>query len=166
MQRRHGWTVERDWILTGPGVVPSLNFIVQTYTDVGDNVLISTPVYHPFYSCVENNERNLVFNPLLFDGKRYDLDFDDLEAKLADEKTKLYIVCSPHNPVGRIWTKDELRRMAELCMKHNVLLLSDEIHHDLIYPEAKLSRLASPAPKHSTTPSSAPHRARRLTFPA
>ncbi len=147
MQRRHDWTVEKDWILTAPGVVPSLNFLVQTFTDPGKQVMITTPVYHPFYFCIENNDRVIVRNPLLYDGNCYAIDWDDLEANLADENTQMYINCSPHNPVGRVFSAEELQRIAALCKQYDVLLISDEIHHDLIYKGANFTTLGVAAPE-------------------
>lgn len=148
MQRRHNWTVEQEWILTAPGVVPSLNMIVQTYTQPGDGVLIQTPVYHPFYFAVENNGRKLVHNPMIFENNRYTMDYADLDKKLADPKTKLMVLCSPHNPVGRVWTADELRQVGDLCAKHDVLIFSDEIHHDLIFSSAEFTTFAVACPQH------------------
>ena len=148
MQRRHNWTPEKEWILTAPGVVPSLNMIVQTFTDVGDGVLIQTPVYHPFYAAVENNGRKLVYNPMNFADGRYTMDYADLATKLADPATKLMILCSPHNPVGRVWSSDELKQVGDLCAKHDVLIVSDEIHHDLIYASAEFTTFANACPDH------------------
>lgn len=147
MQTRHGWTVEKDWIMTVPGVVPTLNFIVQTYTQPGDKVVIQTPVYSPFSYAIVNNGRQVVHNPMVYENTRYNIDFDDLENKLADPDTTLAILCSPHNPVGRVWTKEELRRYAELCVKHNVLIVSDEIHHDLILPWGDFTTMGNAAPE-------------------
>lgn len=147
MQRRHNWTVEKEWILTTPGVVPTLNFIVQALTQPDDQVVIQTPVYGPFYSCVTNNGRNLVHNPMTYENGQYALDFDDLEQTLADPKTTLAILCSPHNPTGSVWTTDELQRYAALCRKYNVLIVSDEIHHDLIHRWGNFTTFGVAAPE-------------------
>ncbi|GIP39495.1 cystathionine beta-lyase [Paenibacillus sp. J31TS4] len=132
MAERHGWPVEKEWIVFCPGVVPALNLIVQAFTEPGDKVVIQTPVYPPFYNVVKNHGRELVLNPLRKNGDRYEMDLDDLESKL-DDKVKLLILCSPHNPVGRVWTREELERLAELSEKHGFLVASDEIHADLVY---------------------------------
>ena len=132
MQRRHGWTVEPAWIALAPGVVPSLNMLVRTFTQPGDGVIVQPPVYHPFYMVIESNDARVVRNPLrLIDG-RYQIDFDDLDAKAADPTVKLLLLCSPHNPVGRVWTAEELRRLSEICNRHGVLVVADELHADLI----------------------------------
>lgn len=132
MQRRHGWTVEPAWIALAPGVVPSLNMLVRTFTQPGDGVIVQPPVYHPFYMVIESNDARVVRNPLrLIDG-RYQMDFDDLDAKAADPTVKMLLLCSPHNPVGRVWTAEELRRLSEICNRHGVLVVADELHADLI----------------------------------
>jgi len=132
MKRRHGWEIEPEWICTTPGVVPALNMLVKTYTSPGDKVLIQTPVYYPFYKAVENSDGILVTNPLIYENGRYSMDFSDLEEKTKDPQVKMAILCSPHNPVGRVWTRDELLRFGEICLKNKVLVVSDEIHGDLI----------------------------------
>ena len=131
MQSHHGWAIERDWILFSPGVVPVLFMTTLAFTNPGDKVLIQTPVYPPFYDAVIKNNRQLVFNPLIQIGNRYEIDFNDLDLKLAG--TKMMFLSSPHNPVGRVWTKDELLEIGRLCLKHHVLLISDEIHCDLVF---------------------------------
>lgn len=131
MQSHHGWAIERDWILFSPGVVPVLFMTTLAFTNPGDKVLIQTPVYPPFYDAVIKNNRQLVFNPLKQIGNRYEIDFNDLDLKLAG--TKMMFLSSPHNPVGRVWTKDELLEIGRLCLKHHVLLISDEIHCDLVF---------------------------------
>ncbi len=132
MKRRHGWEIEPEWISTTPGVVPALNMLVKTYTSPGDKVLIQTPVYYPFNKAVENSDGILVTNPLIYENGRYSMDFADLEEKTKDPQVKMAILCSPHNPVGRVWTRDELLRFGEICLNNNVLVVSDEIHGDLI----------------------------------
>ena len=131
MQSHHGWAIERDWVLFSPGVVPVLFMTTLAYTNPGDKVLIQTPVYPPFYDAVTKNNRQLVFNPLIQVGNRYEIDFNDLDLKLAG--TKMMFLSNPHNPVGRVWTKDELLEIGRLCLKHHVVLISDEIHCDLVY---------------------------------
>ena len=135
VQRRHGWTVQADWVVITPGVVPALNMMVQTYTQPGDKILIQRPVYHPFTFAIENNGRVVVSNSLVAENGRYSIDFDDFAAKAADPDVKMFVLCSPHNPVGRVWTREELTRMGEICFANDVLVVSDEIHCDLIQPE-------------------------------
>ncbi|WP_379971142.1 MalY/PatB family protein [Ectobacillus sp. sgz5001026] len=132
MDRRHNWKIEKDWIVNCPGVVPALSLIVQEFTDPGDKVIIQTPVYPPFHSVVKDFGRELVVNPLQLQDGTYEIDFEDLKAKI-DENVKMLIFCSPHNPVGRVWTKQELEKLADMCVQHNILLVSDEIHADLVY---------------------------------
>jgi len=132
MKKRHKWEIEPEWICTTPGVVPALNMLVKTYISPGDKVLIQTPVYYPFNKAVENSDGVLVTNPLIYEDGCYSMDFADLEQKTKDPQVKMAILCSPHNPVGRVWTKDELLRFGEICLRNNVLVVSDEIHGDLI----------------------------------
>ena len=145
MKRRHDWEIEQEWIVFTAGVVPAFFWAVKAYTEPGDAVLVQPPVYYPFFKAVTNNGRQLVESELVNRDGRYEIDFEDLEQKLASPETKLFIFCSPHNPVGRVWSAEELRRLADLCLKHGVLLCSDEIHSDLIFrgathtPTAKLS---------------------------
>ena len=133
MARRHGWKVAPEWICTTPGVVPALYMLVRTFVAPGEKVLIQPPVYYPFFSAIRQNGAELVGSPLLYEGGRYRMDFADLEVKARDPLVKMAILCSPHNPVGRVWTPDELRRFGEICAANGVLVVSDEIHSDLIY---------------------------------
>lgn len=130
-EKRHCFTVQKDWLVFSPGVVPALHMIVETFTNPGDKIIIQPPVYYPFFDAVKKNGRTLVENPLAFDGERYTIDFADLEQKLKTG-VRLLIFCSPHNPVGRVWTRGELHTLGELCMKHDVLIVSDEVHCDLV----------------------------------
>jgi len=132
MKVSFGWEIEKDWIVTTPGIVPAINFTIQTFTEKHDKIVVQTPVYYPFFSSIKNNERTLVINELIIKRNRYEIDFTDLEDKLADG-AKMMILCSPHNPVSRVWQRDELEQIAKLCLKHNVLLISDEIHSDLVF---------------------------------
>ncbi|MBP2650789.1 MAG: cystathionine beta-lyase [Firmicutes bacterium] len=129
---RHDWTVERGWINSTPGVVSAMSIAVQAFTNPGDKVLIQPPVYPGFFKAVQNNGRKLVENPLSWNGDRYVIDFTDLDAKLATG-VKVVILCSPHNPVGRVWTQEELMRLGEICLNHGVLVIADEIHSDLVF---------------------------------
>lgn len=134
LARQHGWKADPDWMVFTPGVVPGIAMAVQCYTEPGDRIIIQPPVYHPFYSLIEGNGREAVHNILLFDGDRYSLDFELLEEQAADPKTRMMILCNPHNPVGRAWNEQELRRIAEVCSSNEVILVSDEIHADLTFP--------------------------------
>ncbi|AOZ92041.1 MalY/PatB family protein [Paenibacillus crassostreae] len=132
MKRRHQWQIDKDWIVYSPGVVPALSLIVQAFTEPGDKVIIQPPVYPPFYQVVENHDRELIQNPLrMVDGK-YSMDLAQLESQI-DDQVKMLILCSPHNPVGRVWTREELEPLAELCIRRNILVVSDEIHSDLLF---------------------------------
>lgn len=134
MMRRHGWEVQEDWLVKTPGVVFALAMAVRAYTEPGDGVLIQQPVYYPFSQVIRDNDRRLINNPLyLGDDNRYHMDFEDLEHKLVEEKIKLVILCSPHNPVGRVWTREELCRLGDLCVRHQVIVDSDEIHADFVF---------------------------------
>lgn len=128
---RHNFNIEKEWILFCTGVVPAISSIVRKMTNLGDNVLIQSPVYNIFYNSIINNGRRILSSDLSFDGRNYYIDFDDLEKKLSNPSTTLMILCNPHNPIGKVWDKETLRRIGELCLKHNVLVLSDEIHCDL-----------------------------------
>jgi cystathionine beta-lyase len=145
MHRRHGWQVNPEWMCNTPGVISALNMAVRTFTAVGDGVLIQPPVYYPFSMAIENNGRRIVVNPLIYEDGRYRMDFEDLETKIVQQGVRMAILCSPHNPVGRVWTKDELLRFGEICLQHDVLVVSDEIHGDLIYSEATFTPFATVA---------------------
>jgi cystathionine beta-lyase len=132
MQKRHGWAVQKDWLCHSPGVVTALNLLIDGLTEPGDKVLIQPPVYPPFRKAVQNQGRRVVTNPLVNHDGAYTMDFEDLERKFTDPAVRLMILCSPHNPVGRVWTAQELRRVAELAKKYDVLVVSDEIHGDLV----------------------------------
>ena len=143
--RRHRYTVDPAGIVFSPGVVPALSHLVQALTAKGDGVILQPPVYHPFYWAVEVNERQLVLNPLVERGGEYTIDFDDLETKAR--QAKLLILCSPHNPVGRVWRREELARAADICLRHGVTILSDEIHNDLVYRPLTHVPMASLSPE-------------------
>jgi cystathionine beta-lyase len=133
MGRRHKWEIRRDWMVAAPGVIPSLNLSLLAFSEVGDGVIIQPPVYYPFKESIINNERRVVENPLRLRGTRYAMDFDRLEDAIG-ERTRLLVLCSPHNPVSRVWSRRELERLVQICGKHGIVILSDEIHHDLIMP--------------------------------
>lgn len=134
MKERHGWDVKREWIVTTPGVVLALGLAVRAFTQPGEGVIIMTPVYYPFYMVVQKQGRKLTENELKNRAGRYEINFEDLEKKAADPNNKVLLLCSPHNPVGRVWTKEELARVSRICARHGVLVVADEIHHDLIMP--------------------------------
>ncbi len=132
MSKRHQWRVETGWVEYAPGVVPSIVMAILAFTNPGDKILIQTPVYPPFFSVVKENNRELVCNSLVESKTGHIIDYDLLEKQLSDPLLKLFVLCHPHNPVGRLWSKDELQRMGELCLKHDVMIVSDEIHSDLV----------------------------------
>lgn len=133
-KRRHSWRVEKDWVLFTTGVVPALSAIIKALTHPGDKVLVQTPVYNCFFSSIRNDECEMVANPLIYRNGAYSIDFDDLEKKAADPRVKLLLLCNPHNPVGRVWTRQELTRIGEICLKNDVFVVADEIHCELVYP--------------------------------
>lgn len=132
MKTRHEWEIEPEWLVQAPGVVTALYCIVNTFTEPGDGIIIMEPVYYPFSAAIKQNGRTLVNNALLYDGKGYSIDFEDLEQKAKDPKTKMLILCSPHNPVGRVWTREELEKVGRICIDNGVLVVSDEIHLDFV----------------------------------
>lgn len=141
--RRHHLEMEQDWLVFCTGVVPAISSAVRKLTTVGENVLVQTPVYNIFFHSIRNNGRNILESPLVYDGGEYAIDFTDLEEKLANPQTTLMLLCNPHNPVGKIWDRETLARIGELCSKHHVLVLSDEIHCDLTDPGLKYVPFAS-----------------------
>ena len=153
LKNRHGWTVERDWIVMAPGVVTSLFASVMAFAEPGEGVIVQPPVYAPFFSAVTTNQRRLIENPLILVDGVYYIDFEHLERCAADG-AKMLIFCSPHNPVGRVWSKAELQQLLEITRRYDMTILSDEIHGDLIYPDEKhitLAMLASERDKIITT---------------
>lgn len=144
MDKRHGWPIDQNWIVFSPGIVTALNLLVETFTQPGDAVIVQPPVYFPFFHAVEKNGRKVLYNQLINEGDRYVFDFEDLENKVR-QGAKMLILCSPHNPVCRVWTKEELEKVTEICLESGVLIVSDEIHHDLVFsphrhiPTASLS---------------------------
>jgi cysteine-S-conjugate beta-lyase len=133
MLKRHNWKIQNDWICFSPGVVPALNLCTLAFTRPGDSIIIQPPVYPPFFSAVESHGRNLIYNQLVLNNGRYSMDFESLEAAITGN-TKMIIISNPHNPVGRCWTPGELSQLAGICLSHNILILSDEIHSDLVLP--------------------------------
>ncbi|MFC7322152.1 MalY/PatB family protein [Halobacillus campisalis] len=143
LKKRHDWEIENEWITYSPGVIPSLHMIVQALTEKDDSIIIQTPVYPPFYSVIKDHGRKLVENPLNYIDEYYSINFEDFEEKIKKNNVKLFILCNPHNPVGRVWTKDELQKMSDICLRHGVKIISDEIHADLIFDQRAHIPIAS-----------------------
>ena len=137
LQKRHNWSVERQWLDFSPGVLPGISGCVHAFTQPGDKIIIQPPVYYPFFNIVRNNGRQLLENKFVCSGTHFEMDFEDLEKKAADPQTKMMILCSPHNPVGRVWTRGELEKVSEICRRHHVMVVADEIHSDLIVGATK-----------------------------
>ena len=134
MERHYNWHVKESWMTKTPGIVFALAMAVKAYTQENDTVLIQPPVYYPFKEVVEDNHRRLVNNTLVLGGDgTYTIDYEDFEKKIIEENVKLFILCNPHNPVGRVWTKEELERLGDICLKHGVFVVSDEIHADFVF---------------------------------
>ncbi|KJY54881.1 putative PLP dependent aminotransferase [Lactobacillus kimbladii] len=131
-EKEHGHRPQQEWLIFTTGVVPAISSIVRRVSHIGDNVLVQAPVYNVFYNSIENNGRHVLSNDLQFDGENYAINWDDLEQKLTLPLTTLMIFCNPHNPIGKVWTQEEVQKVAELCYQHHVILLSDEIHGDLV----------------------------------
>lgn len=134
MEKRHNWSIKKEWIIQSPGIITALYNTIKAFTKKNEGVIIMPPVYYPFKVSIENSHRKVVENTLVNRNGRYEIDFEDLERKASDPNNKLLIFCSPHNPVGRVWEKEELAKVGAICTKHQVLLLSDEIHFDLVMP--------------------------------
>lgn len=142
LDNRFSWKINQEWLMFSPAVITSISLLIQNLTQKNDKIMIQEPVYSPFHSIVESNERNLVISPLVkLDDGSYVMDYEDIEAKIKD--VKVFILCNPHNPVGRVWTREELTRLGEICLKHNVLIISDEIHSDIILKNHKHTPFAS-----------------------
>jgi len=133
LENMHHWQIKKNWLLYSPGVVPSIAYCIQAFSSPGDKIIIQPPVYHPFHSSIEENGRRIAYNPLIIKEGRYAIDFDHLE-KITDEWTKMILFCSPHNPGGTVWKREELEQLAEFCVRKNIIIVADEIHSDLIYP--------------------------------
>ena len=131
--RRHNWKIQKDWMIYTSGVVPAISAVIKALTQPGDKVLVQTPVYNCFFSSIRNNGCEIVSNPLVYKENTYVIDYEDLERKVADEKVKILLLCNPHNPAGRVWSKEELTRIGEICVRHGVWVVSDEIHCELVY---------------------------------
>lgn len=147
-ERRHNWSIRKEWMIYTSGVVPAISAIIKALTDPGDGVVVQTPVYNCFFSSIKNNGCRIVTNPLRHVGNTYYIDFDDLERKTSDASVKLLLLCNPHNPAGRVWTREELSRIGEICHRNNVMVISDEIHCELVFPGHTYTPFASVCEEH------------------
>jgi cystathionine beta-lyase len=136
-KRRYGWNINRKWLSQTPGVIPALDVAVNAFSNPGDKVIVQNPVYYPFYRVIENNGRRILLNPLEYVNNHYRMDFKDLEKKVKDPRAKMIILCNPHNPISRVWSREDLKQLGEICIKNEKLVVSDEIHCDLIFPGYK-----------------------------
>ena len=132
-KNRHNFEIKDEWVVNTPGVVFAFAAAIRAFTKEGDAVLVQKPVYYPFFQTIEVQKRRVVSNPLVFENGKYRIDFEDFEQKIVSENVKLFLFCSPHNPGGRVWSKDEISRLSEICLRHNVLVVSDEIHSDILF---------------------------------
>lgn len=141
--RRHHWQIQREWLIYTSGVVPALSAVIKALTVPGDKVLVQTPVYNCFFSSIRNNGCTVVTNPLVYADNTFTIDFDDLECKAADPLVKVMLLCNPHNPAARVWTREELTRIGEICIRNGVVVISDEIHCELVFPGHTYTPFAS-----------------------
>ncbi len=132
MKNHHNWDIQKEWIVFSPGVVPALYMLVKAFSEPGDQVLVQTPVYHPFFHAIKNTGRQILDNPLRLQNDHYVMDLEDLEKKI-NQHTKMIIICNPHNPISRVWGAQELKALGELCLKNKIVVVSDEIHQDIVY---------------------------------
>ncbi|WP_373029607.1 MalY/PatB family protein [Sulfurovum sp.] len=137
MQNRFSWQIEKEWIVPCYGVVPSLNFIISAYSQEGDGIIVQTPIYPPFVSSIKHKKRRVLDNTLVYENSNYHIDFEDFERKVKE--AKLFLLCSPHNPTGRVWSKEELEKIIDICIDNDVLIISDEIHADIVYEKVHYS---------------------------
>ena len=155
MEKNHNWKTKREWIMKTPGVVFALGAAVKAFTKPGDAVLIQNPVYYPFTNIIRDNDRRVIDNTLVYEkrvteGKsQYSIDYEDFERKIVQENIKLFILCNPHNPVGRVWNREELQYLGEICLRHHVIVVSDEIHNDFVYPGFEHTVFANVDPRFS-----------------
>ena len=142
MKRRHNWDIKKEWISFSPGVVAGLSLAIEVFTKPGEGVIVQPPVYFPFFDCVKGTGRTMIENPLKLENGRYTFDFEDMKSKIT-ENTRLLMLCNPQNPGGMVWTHEELSTLTDICLEHNIMIVSDEIHSDLIYDGQKHIPLAS-----------------------
>ena len=136
-KKRHNLEIKKEWIISSADVLQAIGWIVGEFTDEKDAIMLSSPVYNPFFEIIKSNNRTLVDNKLVFSNIKYEYDFEDFEAKIIKHNVKMYILCNPHNPLGRVWKKEEIQKIVDICKKHNVYIISDEIHQDFAYKENK-----------------------------
>lgn len=146
--RRHNWLIDREWFIYTSGVVPAISAVIKALAEPGDGVIVQTPVYNCFFSSIRNNGCRIITNPLKYENRTYHIDYEDLERKAAAPDTKLMLLCNPHNPAGRVWTREELCRIGEICIKNHVTVISDEIHCELVFPGHVYTPFASINKKH------------------
>ncbi len=149
LKNQHGWEVQKDHILTSPNILTALAMAASLFTDEGDAVIVQPPVFFDFFDVLKENHREIVQNPLILDQGRYRMDFEDLENKASNPKTKMIYLCNPHNPVGRVWSKEELRTLGDICIRHGVLVVTDEMHGDLVFSSSKYTPFASLGAKYA-----------------
>ena len=142
-KKLYNFKIEKEWLIFSTGVIASISSIVRRLTEIGNNVLLLTPIYNTFFNSIVNNGRHPLESKMIFENGEYRIDFDDLEEKLKLEETALFIFCNPHNPIGKVWTKEEMKRIGELCNKYHVKVISDEIHCDLVKPNIKYTPFMS-----------------------
>ncbi|OJV65201.1 MAG: aminotransferase [Clostridiales bacterium 38-18] len=135
MIKHHQWTPQKEWLVMTPSIVNAICVAIRTLTEVGDSIIVQQPVYHPFAESILTNQRNLVVNPLVYTDGTYQIDFEDFERKIVENQVKMFILCNPHNPVGRVWSKEDLTKLGDLCVKHDVIVVADEIHADFVYED-------------------------------
>ncbi len=133
VERRHNWSIKKQWIRCTPGIMTALSIAIQSFTNERDKIIIQTPVYTPFTKVIEKNNRELVLNPLKLENEKYEMDYENLERMVVTLDVKMIILCNPHNPVGRVWSKEELMKLGQICMENNVLVISDEAHMDIVH---------------------------------
>jgi len=150
LQEQHDWEVLKDSILTSPNILTALAMAASLFTEEGDAVIVQPPVFFDFFDVLNENHREIVQNPLIFDQGRYRMDFEDLENRASSPKTKMIYLCNPHNPVGRVWNEEELRALGDICNRHGVLVVTDEMHGDLVFGGNKYTPFASLGPEYAT----------------
>ncbi len=149
LNRRHGWHIDESHILRAPNVLNALAIAASLFTEEGDGIIVQPPVFFDFFDIIKENHRTLVSNPLVLEAGRYRMDFEDLERKASDPRTTMIFLCNPHNPVGRVWAKEELQACGDICARHNVLVVTDEIHCDLVFPSGRYVPFASLGPDYA-----------------
>jgi len=146
---RHGWRIDQEHILRAPNILNALAISASVFTEKGDGIIVQPPVFFDFFDILHENHRKLICNPLILEDRRYRMDFDDLERKASEPRTKMIYLCNPHNPVGRVWTGDELRALGDICARHNVLVVADEIHGDITFSNHNYTPFASLGPNYA-----------------